>query len=83
MIRPSGFRLHPCINSKAQEGPRSTTHVVAPHEGLDPGLIDLFLHHVDVQRCRLGVCGHGEGEFEELPSRVSFRVRFRRREGQG
>ena len=72
LIRPGGFHLHPCIHNKNQVCPGSTTRVVTPHEDLIPGLVDLLLRHADFQPHRVGVCGHGEGESEEFPSRVSF-----------
>jgi len=72
--RPGGFHLHPCVRNKTQVCPWSTPHVVTPHEDLTPGLVNLFLYHVDFQPHRAGVCGHGEGESEEFPSRVSFCV---------
>jgi len=74
MIRRGSFHLHPCVHNQNQVCPGSTTHAVTPLEDLGPGLVNLFLCHADFQPYRVGVCGHGEGEPEEFPSRVSFRV---------
>ena len=76
MIRLGGLRLHPCVDNKNQVYPGPTAHVITSHEDLNPGLVDLFLYHADFQPHRVGVCGDGEGEPEELPSCVSFRVRL-------
>ena len=74
MIRSGGFHLHRRVDNKNQNYPGPTTHVITPHEDLDPGLVNLLFRYADIQPHRVGLCGHGEGESEEFPSRVSFRV---------
>jgi len=72
MIRPGNFYLHNRVRITTQEDPGTTTHVITPHENLDPGLNDLLLYNADVQRRHVNVRCHGEGEFEEFPSCVSL-----------
>jgi hypothetical protein len=76
IIRPGDFRLHPRVRNKTQNCPGESTHVIAPYEDSDPGLYGLFLCDADVQRRHVGVCDRGEGEPEELPSRVGFCIRL-------
>ena len=74
MIRLCNLRLHYCVHKRAQGRPWARTQTIASYEDLDPRLDGLFLYNGDIQRCHADVCGYGEGESEELPSGVSFRV---------
>ena len=60
-FRPSDFRLHRRDHKKTQVFPWARTLTIASDEDLDPRLDDLFLHHVNVQRRHVDLCGYGEG----------------------
>jgi len=75
-IRLGDVRLHYHVHTRTQGHVRTRTQAIASREDLDPRLDGLFLYNADIQHRHVDVRGYGEGESEELPSGVSFRVLF-------
>lgn len=74
IARYGSFHLYFRGHNKTHDHCRSTTHLIAPHEGPDQGFDHLFPYRVDVECRHVGVYDHSEGDSGKLPSRIGFCV---------